>query len=266
MSELKSDSMSTGHKVWLWTAIVVSVIVLVLAAGGLIGTWVVRGVVIDLNNSVMDGVIKLSAAGEEAAGRVGIRIDELNNKVAEIESAVDQVSQNVSDKGLVMTLLPPEKEQNLINTADQIGETVNTIKSSIGAALDLYKSIDAIPLVNLPKPKEETVQELGSGVEEIQAGVDQLAADIQDFRDDASAGVSKVSAAVGEVNGRLQTTTDNLAAVESELSVLQTSAEVFKGTVKTIATIVSIVTTLLLLWVVYGMVIVIRASWDDLQA
>jgi len=262
----KSDPMSTGRKIWLWTAIVISVIVLILAAGGVVGTWVVRGVAIDLNNGLMDGVIRLAGAGGEAVNRLEGRVNNLSSAVGEIEAAVDEVAANITDKGLVLTLLPPEKEQELVSTAEQIGETVSTITASIEAASDLYKSIDNIPFVDLPKPKEETVQELDSGIQEMQASVDQLATDIQDFRDGAASGVSKISSAAGDVNDRLQTSQNNLSEVQVELSGLQTSAEEFKGTFKTTVTILTIVLSLLMIWVVYGMVIVILQSWKELKA
>ena len=258
-------TMSLGRKIWLWTAIVISVIVLIEAAVGVFGVWVGRGVVIDLNNSLMDGITKLASVGEETAVRIEGRVERLNDAVTEVESAVDQVSQNVSDKGLFLTLLPAEKEQNLADRAKEISETVNTITASFEAAHQLYKSIDSIPFVSLPKPKEERLQELESGIEEISSSVGQLRSDIQDFRNGAASEISKISSAAGKVSDRLQQTQSNLTAVESELKTIQTSAQDFKGTFSTLITIATIITSLFLLWVIYGMVIVIRDSWADLK-
>jgi X-X-X-Leu-X-X-Gly heptad repeat protein len=267
MSETTNGtSMTSGRQAWLWASVVISVIVLILAVAGLFGTWIGRSAAINVNNRLMDGIIRLTSAGEEAADRVGTRITELNTRIAEVESAVDQVAQNVSDRGLVLTLLPPEKEQNLVNTAGQIRETANTITTSIRAAVDLYNSVNAIPFVNLPGPDEEKIQNLGSGVQEIQDGVDQLAADIQDFRESASAEVIRVSTAVGTVKDRVQETDDNLATLESDFSTMQTNAQEFKSRFSTRVTVLAVVITLFLLWVIYGMVIIIRDSWLELQA
>ena len=267
MSEVtKSGSMSTGWKVWSWTAIVISVIVLILAAAGVIGVWVGRGVAIEVNNGLMDGVIKLSNVGEQASSRLGMRIGEIKSEVGEIETAVDEIAQNVSDKGVILTLLPPEREQNLVNKAENVAETVNTITASIESAVQLYQSVNSIPFVSLPGPKEETAQELAAGIQEFQASVDQLASDIQDFRDGAATEVSKISGAAGRVNDRLKTSEDNLAKLESELSDIQVAAENFKGRFSTMITILTIVITLILIWVVYGMVILIRKYLDDLKA
>ncbi len=39
-SEVMTESLSAGRRVWLWTAIVISVLVLILASGSVVGVWV----------------------------------------------------------------------------------------------------------------------------------------------------------------------------------------------------------------------------------
>ena len=262
----QKKSLSTGQRVWAITATIISVLVLLLSAAGTVGTWIGRGVAIDLNDSLMQGIDHLAGAGREGATLLGEGIDEIQAFVGEVESAVDEVAQDVSDKGLIMTLLPPEKEEKIINTAENISETLNVITSAVGAAFDLYQAIDDIPLVNLPKPDEAKVQALQSDVQEIQDSVDQLVSDIQEFRDGAASKVTKISSAAGEVNGRLQTTNQNLAALDSELADLQARAAAFQASFRTMVTIAAVVVTLILIWVIYAMVILIMKYWAELQA
>lgn len=262
----QKESLSTGRRIWAITAIVISVLVLLLSAAGTVGTWVGRGAAIELNDSLMEGVGQLAGAGRQGATRLGEGVDELRASVGEVESAADEVAQNVSDKGLLLTLLPPEKEENLINTADKIGETLNSITSAVENAIDLYKAVDSIPLVNLPIPDEAKVQALNDDVQEIQDGVDLLAADIQEFRDDAASGVSKISTAAGKINGRFATTSQNLSDLDSNLADLQTRATDWQGRFRTIATIAAVVVTLILIWVIFAMVSLIMKYWAEVQA
>ena len=262
----QKESLSAGRRIWAVTAIIISVLVLLLSAAGTVGTWVGRSAAIDVNDSLMEGVGQLAGAGRQGAARLGEGVDEIQASVGEVESAVDEVAQNVSDQGLLMTLLPPEKEERLVNTADKIGETLNTITSAVENAIDLYKAVDSIPLVSLPKPDEAKVEALNDDVQEIQDGVDQLAAGIQEFRDDAASGVSKISAAAGKVNGRLETTSQNLSELDSSLADLQTRADDWQGRFRTIATILAVVVTLILIWVIFAMIILIMKYWAELQA
>jgi methyl-accepting chemotaxis protein len=238
----------------------------VLSAAGTVGTWIGRGVAINLNTSLMEGVDQLAGAGRQGATRFGEGVDEIRASVSEVESAVDEVAQNVSDKGLVMTLLPPEKEEKIVVTADKISETLNSITSAVETAFDLYKAVDDIPLVNLPKPEEAKVQALDDDVQEIQDSVDQLAADIQEFRDGAASGVSEISAAVGEVNDRLEKTSQNLSDLDRNLADVQTQANDWQSRFQTIATFATVVVSLIFIWVIYAMVILIKIYWAELQA
>jgi predicted PurR-regulated permease PerM len=262
----QKESRNTGRRVWAITAIIISVLVLLLAAAGTIGTWMGRSVVININNSLMEGVDHLAGAGRQGATRLGEGVDEIQSVVGEVESTLDDISNNVSDKGLVLTLLPPEKEAKIVGAADRIGETMNSITSALGAAFDLYKAIDDIPLVNLPKPEEAKVQALDDDVQEIQDSVDQLAADIQEFRDGAASEVSEISAKVGEVNDGLEKTSQNLSDLDSNLADVQTQASEWQSRFQTITIFAALVVTLLLFWVIYAMVVLILKYWAELQA
>lgn len=264
-TEKKSSTLTTGQRVWLWSAVVISVIVLALSAIGIIGTWIVRGAAIDLNNSLMDGVSQIASTGSATAEKVKSRVNEVNTNIAEIESAVNDVSQNIADKGVLLTVLPPEKEENLVSKVTQIRETAETITSAVSAALDLYKSINAIPFVSLPKPEEGVVQEIQTGVQDMQTSVQELTDSIHEFRDNASARVDRVANAVGNAKDRLQKTEDNLDRLSSELTTLQTSAQNFKSTFATLMTVLTLIITLFLAWVIYGMVILIMKNWAELK-
>lgn len=270
--ELKSEVMageqpvmSTGRRVWLWSAIVISVLVLILTLGGIVGTWVARGAAIDVVNGLMDGIDRLAGAGRDGTGLVNSRVGELRATVGEVESAVDEIAQNVSDRGLILTLLPPEKEQELITRAERIKETADSILAAIEAAIDLYTTIDNIPLVNLPRPDEEKLQAVQSDIQAIQDGVDQLTTDIQQFRDDAAAQVGRVSAAAGEINGLMGTAEQTLAQIDEDLARVQTRAQELAGQVATIATLAAIVITLILAWIVYALANTAYGHWQELH-
>ena len=262
----QTKSISTGYRIWAISAIIISVLVLLLSAAGTVGIWVGRNAAIGVNDTLMESIDHLAGAGRQAASRLGEGVGEINAFVVEVESAVDEIAQNVSDKGVVMTLLPPEKEQNIVDAADNIGETLSSIVSAVETAFDLYKSVDDIPFINLPKPEEARVQALDDNVQEIQDSVDQLVADIQDFRDGAASEVSKVSAAAGEVSDLLGETTQNLTDLDSDLGDLQTRANEWKDRFRTITAIAALILTFIFVWTIYAMIILIKKYWTELQA
>jgi methyl-accepting chemotaxis protein len=260
-----NGSNSTGRQVWAVAAIIFSVLVLLLAATGIVGTWVGRSAAIRVNDNLMDVVDRLAGTGLEGISRLGEGIDEINSFVVEVEAAVNELAESVSEKGVIMTLLPPEKEEKVISKADEIGATVESIVSAVESALDLYQTVDDIPFVNLPKPSEADVGTLESSVQEIQDSVAQLATDIQDFRDGAASEVGRISEAAGEVSGRLEETSQNLSDLNSELADLQIRAEEWKSSFRTYSAVAAVVVTLVLLWIIYAMVVLIMKFWAELK-
>ncbi|MFN2160362.1 MAG: hypothetical protein ACK2U3_13760 [Anaerolineales bacterium] len=261
----QNSSPSVGRRIWAIAAIVISILVLLLAATATVGVWYGRGIAIEANDTLMDGVYDLSSAGRKGAQRLNERVDEIQGVVSEIESAVDEIAQDVSNKGLILTLLPPEKEQKIIDTADSIAETLDTIRTAIETALDLYRAVNDIPFINMPKPDEKKVQTLSEDILEIQDSVDQLAADIQEFRDGAASAVSKVSAAAGEVNDRLKQTSLDLSNLDSELAEMQTRASNWKIRFRTITAVTALVLTVIFIWSIYGMVVLIIKHWREFE-
>ena len=259
------ETSSTWRRVWVVFAIIISVLVLLLSAAGIVGVWIGRGVAINLNASLMEGVVQLADKGRQGATQLGSGVEEIQSAVATVESAVDEVAQDLSDKGLVLTLLPPEKEQKVVDSTDKVSETLNNITFAIEAAFDFYRAIDDIPLVNLPKPDDATVQALDDGVQEIENSVDQLASDIQEFRDGAASEVNEISAAIGEVYDRLDEANQNLSELDSYLADVQLRANEWQNRFQTITAIAAIVVSFIFTWIIYAMVILIIKYWSELK-
>ncbi len=262
----QKESNNIWRRVWVITAIIICVLVVILSLAGIAGTWIGRGVAINVNDSLMEGVDLLASAGRQGTAQLSNGVSDIQSTVGEVESAVDQVAKNISDKGLVLTLLPPEKEQNVVDAADKVGETLESITSAIEAALDLYTAIDDIPLINLPRPDDAKVQSLGDNIQEINGSVDRLAADIQEFRDGASSGVSDISTAIGQVYDRLDVANQNLFELDSYLTDVQTQANEWQNQFRTITAVASIFVSVIFIWIIYSQIILILIYWKEIKS
>ena len=267
MEESKSrPELSTGRRIWIVTAMVISIIVLVLNVAGIAGTWVARGVVIDIGIATFETIDQVAGIGREGAAAVDDVVAEIRTVTGEVVAAVDEIASDVSNKGIVLTLLPPEKEQRLYDAADRVGETVDSILSVIEAVTGLLEAIDSIPFINLPKPDPAEVEEMQANVQALADDVEQLASDIQQFRDEAAGEISRISSAAEEVGGRLDNTRANLSEIDSSLADIQERANAIKQRFSTIVTVIAVILTLLLAWVAYGMVALTRNYWAELRA
>lgn len=263
-SEYSSKTLSRGRRVWLWLAISISSLVLLLAAAGIVGAWVGRSEGIRFADRALDGVYELAGVGRQGAIRLNEAIGDLFLVTSEVELAVTGLAQSVTDRGVVVTLLPPEKEQQLTESAQRLSDTITSILDVVRTAVSLAEAIDSLPFVNLPKPEEAKLQTMQQNVQEINMAVEQLAADVQSFRDGVATEIGRVATAVNQVNQQLTSTQQSISETEAALARLQTRTQELKQTVRRVLTITAIVLTLLLSWIIYALVVVIRQHWQTL--
>jgi archaellum component FlaC len=256
---------STSQRVFAIISIIISGLVLVLALAGIIGVWSLRATAINITTGVLDGVGELAQVGRNGVTRLDTRLTGLQTTVNEIESAVDQVGQNVEDKGLVMTLLPQEKEQRLEDTAQQITDGLASIKDAVQAVRDLKRAIDQIPFVNLPEPEAEKVAATQESIDSLRSGVTDLKNNVREFREESAAEISKISTAAENVGNRVAISRENLAEIDGRLEALQNGATNLAQSLAIYITVAIVIVTLMFAWVIYAMVVLIQRALAQLR-
>lgn len=259
------NSNRTGRRIFAVVSLTLSVIVLLLAVGGIIGVWVTRGPVIETIDSVVESVAQFSQAGQEGVDRLDGRLIELRRSVAEVETAIDALAQNVEEQGVVVTLLPPETEQRLQTTTQQVTDALTSIADVVRAVIQLADTIGRLPFVNLPEPNPQQVASLESEVEEIRAGVEQLESEIRRFREGAASEIAALSTTTTNIDTRLEAAQDELSQLDSRLERLVAEANRLRQQLVTAIGIIVVVLTLLQGWVAYAMVRLIGQEWAALQ-
>lgn len=262
--EAAPPAMSTGRRVWLIVSLILSVVVLLVAVAGTVGAWVARAEAIDLVTNVMTATEELATAGREGIARVDPVVADIRQVVGTVEDAANQIAQNVADEGLLLTLLPPEKAQELQALADRTRTTLTSILEVLDATANLVDAIASVPFVNLPQA--EQVGTLRQEVQGIISGVEQLAGDVRQFREDTAAQIGTISERASQIDNRLEATQKELAVVDGQLDKLQTQARYIRERFPTWATITAILLTVLFIWTSYGMIHLMRAHWTELQA
>jgi hypothetical protein len=186
--------------------------------------------------------------------------------VGTVQDAADQLAASTRDKGLILTLLPAETEQNLQASAQEVASVFAEIKGVVTAAREFVQAIDRLPFVNLPKPDPERVQDIEASLDSVRSDVEQIANDVRQFREDAAADISKVSNVAVGIDNELSAAQDDLAALDERLAEMQSNAEGLKRRVRFWLTLAAVLLTLLFAWVIYTLVVHILRAWADFRA
>jgi len=256
-----------GKKILFGFVIALCALVILVSAAGVVGAWAIRRPVSEATVALLRVVEETSRAAQQVTARVDQAADKLQSVTRVIEDASSRIGQNVSDKGLVLTLLPEEKEQELIATAGSVQEAFRGIQETITTALDLYRSIDRLPFVNLPAPDEEQVQKLQSSMARLQSMVETLRSSIADFRSGLTDKIDNVTTAISSLNNEIQGVRDSLIQLNSKLAALESFALRMQQVIPGLMTTLAVIFTLFLAFLIYTQVEVIRlflARWRAL--
>ena len=255
----------TFHKILSGLTVFLCVLVLLLSVVGIVGTWVVGRAASDAAVQLLDGVDKAAGAARTMTARVNTEVGQARDQVATVKSATDQLSQNVNDKGLVLTLIPPETESELLTSVRKVAESIASIREAVTSAIDLYRAMNALPFINLPQPDPENWGKVGEVVTTLQTGVQDLTTAITEFRSAASGTISRVTDGVSRVEDGLSNVETTLNSVDTQLAAAQAQAAQLSQTIPTVITVAMVIFTLLALWVAYTQVVVLRGAWARLR-
>jgi hypothetical protein len=253
-----SQSKHVGKKIWYGAVIALSVLVLIFSAVGVVGAWVMQ-------SKLSDATIALLQAAEDAAGKAQEIIGQAQDPLLEIQQISAQVaevsaklSQNVQDEGLLKLLLPPEQQEKLVNLATKAQDTLTTIHEVLSTAANLYQALDQIPFVNLPTPGLEEIRAVEQTVNEIRISIEELKGKVAEVRAGAADKIGVVTEIATRISNRLVEVLDKLATLDAELEGFQETVAGVKAAVPTSFVIIALLLTLVLVFVGYTQVEVIR--------
>ena len=264
-----TPSRHVGRKIWFVIAITLSVLILVISVAGLVGAWVVQNTLSDVTVSLLQTVYDSAGSLRQVIQKVDQGVGEVSQITAEVSQISSQISQNVEDQGLLLLLLPQEKEDKLVEGINSIQETLSTISEFLASSVEMYRAIDSLPFVNLPGPSLEQVEKVEAALSGIQADIDTLLQTIQDFRAGAADVISRVTQAADKITAGLDELSSNMQNLDTNLATLQDFALRMQTTLPRLFALAALVISLFLAWVIYTQVEVIRLyvqRWRLLRA
>jgi methyl-accepting chemotaxis protein len=247
-----------GKKILYAFVIIMCSLIIFTSAIGIIGVWTVGQSVGHAAVAVMK-VVENSANDIQASiQKVDGVLERLQARTTEITDATQKLSENVSDKGLILVLLPEEREQQLTENMSSVRDTFGGIKESITSVLDLYRSIDAMPFINLPSLSEDQVNNIEESVGQTGTRVETLRSAIADFRSGATDKIDKVEAAANTLGESIQKARDRVAQVDSRMAKLEAFSIRMQHDIPVILNIISVIFSLLFAFVIWTQVEVIK--------
>jgi methyl-accepting chemotaxis protein len=263
-----NNNRHTGKKILYTIVIVICSLIVLLNAAGIIGVWMVQRPITDTAVNILRIVHDTSGTVRQGISRVDDTLAILEAGTTEIAKNSQQLSQNVTDKGLVMVLLPEEKEQQLSNNADEIKVTFEGVRESIAKGMDLYRSVNSLPFVSLPILSNDQMGDIESTVTNIQDSVSNLRSTITDFRSGVSGGIDKVEITASNLSSEIGRGRESLDQLDTKLVALELQSNRLQEVIPCLLVILAVLLSVILAFVIFTQVEVIRlyvARWQLLS-
>jgi hypothetical protein len=256
-----SDSKRTGEimrKFLYGMAMFLSGLTLVLSVAGIAGLWVAERA---LANSVVEilGVAKNATSGLlQTTQGIDQKLEQIQTLSTQVSTGSAQLSQNLTDKGMILVLLPEEQDQKLVELSASDRETFNTLRDKLTTGMALYHAIDQLPFINLPAPNQEQVDQFEGSVAGIQSAVEDLHTDIAAFRSGVADRIGKVETGADSLTSLLGQSRERLANLNTRLAAVQEALIQLQQTAVVVLFWVTFLISLLLVWVIFSQVEVFR--------
>jgi len=225
---------------------------------GIAGLWITERALSNSVIQVLEAFVDITESMRQVPQGVNLKLEEMQAVSTSISTAAEEISQKVTDKGLVLLLLPEEKEQNLFELSTSVRDRVSMLRETFSAGLDIYRTMNQLPFVNLPVPDQENVDQVGESIEAVQSAVNQLESEITTFRSGSSDRIDRVRQGADLLTSRIDQSREQLADLDARLVVVQEELEELKQTLLRILILAAILITLLLAWVLYSQIELLR--------
>jgi hypothetical protein len=238
----------------------VSVLVLLICVGAIASAWIVGGKIAFAAVTMLGAVDKSAQAMRNGVDRVDTGLARLGDSIGTVQEAAEQLAQNVSDKGIILILLPPTREQELTTALQSVQRDFIAIQNLLDATSEMLQALDSIPFVDTPGKGLAKIQALQEGMDELSTQVEVLKADIGEFRSGVAADVSRITTATTRLTNRLEGIRSELVLVDSDLNAIQVQSRRLQELSPILLLLNSIFVTLIALWVGYSQVVMIDRS------
>jgi hypothetical protein len=247
-----------SRKIWFGIAMFLSGLILLLSVAGIVGAWVIEGALANTVVDILGAVENVTGSLRQATQGIDQNMEKMQAISTKISTASAQLSQNVTDNGLVQLLLPDQQEQQLVDLSASVKDTFGNLHDMLAAGMDFYNSIDRLPFVSLPGPSQEQVDKFVGSISEIESAVDGLKKNVAMFRSGAGDQIGKVQTGADSLTAQVGQARDQLASLDARLDAAQESLIRLQRIAVKAFMLATFLVTLLLAWVIYSQVAVLR--------
>jgi methyl-accepting chemotaxis protein len=188
------------RKILGYFAMFLSIDVLIASILSLIMMWVAFSAAGNLLVNLFEAAEKATGVADKALNQLDTALVDFGNKSSALSSGIAEVGQSVEDKGVIATLLPPDKETVFTDKVNEVKQTVGQVKDAIDSVRSIMQALQAIPFIQTPSLDGTLLGKLDAGIKKVEDLATQIKQGIEDARNGVAGAVNQISAALAGVS------------------------------------------------------------------
>ena len=188
------------RKILGYFALFLSIDVLIASILALIFMWLSFTAAGNMLVNLFEAAEKATATADKALTQVDNAMVDFGSKAAALSNDVAQIGQNVADKGVIASLLPPEKAALFTDKVNEVKQTVGQVKDAIDSVRNFMKAFQAIPFIQTPSLDDSLLGKLDDAIKKVEDLVGQIKQGIENLRNGITGAIDQVSGAVAQLS------------------------------------------------------------------
>jgi hypothetical protein len=237
---------------------VLSVLLIILLVAGVVGNWVANNALTGGIVRVLTGVDTLLGHTENALAGLDTEVGNARDRVDVFDETVATAGENFVENPVILIAISERLDLGIGPAIDEVRGTVQAIRETALAAQNTVQALNALPFISIggSVSEESNLQRLSDGVASLTEGIQEIQGGVREAKVGAAAdAVSVFDRGTSRLDAGLANIETAVSGYGAQVSALRTQVSELKSALTFWLDAVSVIITLLLLWLILAHVI-----------
>ncbi len=263
--------MGIGKKILRWLAIFIAVLVIVGSVVGIYGGWWLNRTATNVTTKTFSVIDTGVAVAEAGVNRVDTLVQDGRTEVQQAEETINTVGANLQENSPVLTALSSRLQTRLSPTVESIRQALAPVRETLTTVSNVVEILTSIPGMDERAPRLTRIDQAFDQMEQTAADVRQidetLRASVVDGKNQLTQeAVNTLTGITTRVDTRLAEVEATVDEAQSDIDAFQVEMDETESRLLLYYNLGAVAITLLMLWLIYSQVVVIRHQWRLLRS
>jgi chromosome segregation ATPase len=257
--------METVRRIIAIVVVVISVISVVGCLAGVVFSWSINAPITNAFTGVLTGVERVLTAADTGLERVNLKLAEAQSNVDTIEENVEAAGDTLSETSIAYEVLDRTVGDELFPKIAAASDTLVAIRDSVVSFNATLESLNDIPFVDVPTLTEE-LDTAAESMAAVRSDAAEARAELQAIKDEAvSKRVTAITDKTTRISDGLETTQQKVSNTQANIEKNIESISSIKARVTRLIDLISVALSFVFLWLAFGQVGLIVLAWNAVK-